>query len=197
MDHSRQIVRAAEILRQGGLVIFPTETFYGIAAAWDQPRALERLAELKGREASKPIALSAADASQIDPLVKDVSGLARGLMARFWPGPLTLVLTARAGLHPCLVSADGGVGVRVSPHPAAAGLSRALGRAVTATSANPAGRGAPRRAADLDPALARGVDLVLDLGPTPGGPASTVLDARRDPPVILRAGAAEVPGAVG
>ena len=134
MDHSRQIVRAAEILRQGGLVVFPTETLYGIAAAWDQPRALERLAELKGRDASKPIALSAADAGQVDPLVKDVSELARGLMARFWPGPLTLVLTARAGLHPCLVSADGGVGVRVSSHPAAAGLSRALGRAVTATS---------------------------------------------------------------
>lgn len=197
MDHSRQIVRAAEILRQGGLVVFPTETFYGIAAAWDQPRALERLAELKGRDASKPIALSAADAGQVDPLVKDVSELARGLMARFWPGPLTLVLTARAGLHPCLVSADGGVGVRVSSHPAAAGLSRALGRAVTATSANLAGRDSPRRAADLDPALVRGVDLVLDLGPTPGGPASTVLDARLDPPVILRAGAAEVPGAVG
>jgi len=180
--------RAAEVLRGGGLVVFPTETFYGIAADTANPKALERLAALKGREAGKAFGLILAAAGEADRLAAAITPAARGLMARHWPGPLTLVLAARPGLHPSLVLA-GGVALRVSPHPVAAGLAAALGRAVTATSANPAGGRPPASLAELDPVIAEGVDLILDAGPTPGGPASTVADARGERPVVLREGA--------
>ncbi len=181
--------RAARVLARGGLVAFPTETLYGIAADHRNGEALARLRALKGREPDKPFPLILARAEEVADLAAEVPGAARRLMARHWPGPLTLILAARPGLHPALLSADGGVGARLSPHPVAAGLARALGRAITATSANLAGGPAVSRAEDLDPAIVAGVDLVLDAGPTPGGPPSTVLDARREPPQVLRQGA--------
>jgi L-threonylcarbamoyladenylate synthase len=116
----------------------------------------------------------------------------RDLMARHWPGPLTLILTARPGLHPRLVSADGGVAMRVSSHPLAAALAAALGAAITATSANISGQPPVSRPQDLDPELLRGLDYVLDAGPTPGGPPSTVLDVRGRPWRVVRRGAVEV-----
>ncbi len=181
------LARAAGVLRGGGLVVFPTETLYGIAADHANPRALERLAGLKGREPGKAFGLILASAGEADQLSAEVTPLARGLMAH-WPGPLTLVLAARDGLHPSLVL-KGGVALRLSPHPVAAGLAAALGRAITATSANPAGGAAPASLTELDPAIAEGVDLILDAGPTPGGPASTVADARGERVKVLRQGA--------
>ncbi len=109
-------------------------------------------------------------------------------MQRHWPGPLTLILAARPGLHQSLVY-QGGVAMRLSPHPVAAHLSKALGRAITATSANPAGGPAPASVAQLHPSIAGGVDLILDAGPTSGGPPSTLADARQEPPKVLRQGA--------
>ena len=185
------LAQAAECLARGGLVVFPTETLYGIAADYRNGGALQRLAGLKGRGDTKPFPLILCQAAELAALARDIPPPARGLMERHWPGPLTLVLAARAGLHPRLVSADGGVGVRVSPHPVAAGLARTLGRAITATSANLGGRPPASRVEGLDPELLKGVDLVLDAGPTPGGPASTVLDCRSWPPLVLRQGAVE------
>lgn len=179
---------AARILLDGGLVIFPTETFYGIAADHTNADALSRLAELKGREEGKPMALILSQRSEVESLAAEVTAKAKEFMARHWPGPLTLVFEAKAGLDPRLVSADGGVGMRLSPHPVAAGLALALGRAITATSANPAGGPAVARVEDLDPQVADGVDLILDWGECPGGMASTVVDVRCDPPLILRPG---------
>ncbi len=188
--------RAARVLEAGGLVAFPTETFYGIAADTASAQGLDRLARLKSRQADKPFPLILAEAGQLGALVEQVPELAAELMQRHWPGPLTLVMAARAGLHPRLVSAQGGVGVRVSPWACASGLARALGRAITATSANLAGGPPPRRAADLDPRLARALDLVLDGGPTPGGAPSTVLDVRCHPPLLLRPGPVAITEAV-
>lgn len=183
------LAEAAGVLAAGGLVIYPTETLYGVAADHRNPAALARLSVLKGRQALKPFPLILADAAEADTLAQDIPPQARQLMARFWPGPLTLVLAARQGLSPRLLSEGGGVGLRVSPHPVAAGLARALGRAITATSANLAGQPPASRADELDPELLAGVDLVLDAGPTPGGPASTILAAQAWPPKLLRAGA--------
>jgi len=188
--------RAAAVLRKGGLVVFPTETFYGLAADTASPEGLERLALIKGREAEKPFPLILAGREQLSPLVREIPQLAERLMARHWPGPLTLVLAAKPGVHKRLLSQDNGVGVRVSPWEAASGLAQALGRGVTATSANLAGGAPPRRVAELDPELAGAADLVLDGGPTPGGPPSTVLDVRQDPPKILRRGPIDIPEAV-
>lgn len=183
------LAQAAACLRGGGVTVFPSETLYGLGVDYRNAGALARLARLKGREADKPFPLILASAQEVDDLARDIPAPARELMARHWPGPLTLVLPAREGLHPGLVSAAGGVGVRLSPHPVAAGLARALGRAITATSANLAGQPPCADPAGLDPALLAGVDLLLDAGPTPGGPASTVLDCRAWPPTVLRAGA--------
>ncbi len=183
------LARAARVLEQGGVVAFPTETLYGLAVDYRNADALARLAALKGREATKPFPLILARAAEAEELAAEIPLPVRGLMARFWPGPLTLVLAARPGLSPRLVSAQGGVGMRVSPHPVAAGLARALGRAITATSANLSGRPAVERPELLDPELLAGVDMLIDAGPTPGGPASTVLDAQAWPPRVLRAGA--------
>ena len=185
------LARAGEVLRQGGLVVFPTETFYGLAANTADPVALERLARLKGREANKAFGLILARSEEALDLAGQASPLAQELMARHWPGPLTLVLAARPGLHPSLVL-EGGVALRLSPHPVARGLARALGRAITATSANLAHGAPPRAIAELDPAIAEGVDMILDAGPTPGGPASTVADVRGKSARILRAGAVEL-----
>lgn len=183
--------RAAAVLAQGGLVVFPSETLYGIAADHANPAALERLAALKGRHPDKPFPLILARAEEVQSIAAGLPLAARELMARHWPGPLTLVLPARPGLHPCLVRA-GGVAARLSPHPVAAGLARALGRAITATSANPAGAPAPASCLELDPAIAGGVELILDAGPTPGGLPSTVVDVRQEPPRLLRAGAVQL-----
>ena len=182
---------AAQELSDGGLVIYPTETLYGIAADISNPAALERLAAFKGREPNKPFGLILARPQEAGELAQEISPAARELMERHWPGPLTLVLEAKAGLHPSLVH-QGGVAMRCSPHPVAAGLAQALGRAITATSANLSGQAAPDKAADLDQALVDGCEVLLDSGPTPGGPASTVVDARQTPPVVLRQGAIEI-----
>ena len=150
------LARAAQELLDGGLVIYPTETLYGIAADAANPAALERLAALKGREPDKPFGLILTRPQEAENLAREITPAARKLMERHWPGPLTLVLEAKAGLHPTLVH-RGGVAMRCSPHPVAAGLAQALGRAITATSANLSGQPAPNRTDELDPAPVGGL----------------------------------------
>jgi len=130
---------AIAALKAGELVVYPTETFYGIAADPFSPSALEKLFAIKGRDAQKPVALIAADSQMAFEVAREVPNVARRLAMAFWPGPLTIVVPARAGFPPQLVGPDGGVGIRVSPHPIARALSENLGRPITATSANRAG----------------------------------------------------------
>src|ERR1700761_767578 len=113
------IARAVAALREGRIVVYPTETFYGLAADPFSVLAMERLFALKGREATKTVALIAPDAASAFALASAVPTIAHRLAGRFWPGPLTLVLPARNGLHDWLIGPDGGVGVRVSPDPIA------------------------------------------------------------------------------
>jgi L-threonylcarbamoyladenylate synthase len=183
------LARAARALSQGGVAALPTETLYGLAADIASNQGLEAVARIKGREADKPFPLIIGEMSQLADLVTDLPPLARELAERFWPGPLTLVLPAKPGLSPRVVSAQGGVGVRLSPHPVAAGLARSLGRAITATSANFAGAAAQAKVEDLDPDLLAKLDLVLDAGPCPGGKPSTILDLCGPEPRLLREGA--------
>lgn len=183
----------ARDLAQGALLALPTETLYGLAADCRHAGALERVAALKGREDTKPFPLILSSAQEAELLAQEISPAARSLMALYWPGPLTLVLQARPGLHPRLLSADGGVAMRVSSHPVAAGLAAALGRGITATSANLSGQPPVSQAQDLDPSLLRGLDYVLDAGPCPGGLPSTIVDARQEPVRVLRQGAIGVP----
>jgi L-threonylcarbamoyladenylate synthase len=181
--------QAAGVLRTGGVVGFPTETFYGLGAAAFDPGAVARIFELKGRPPEKPILVLVDSLAMVETLAADIPAAARALMDRHWPGPLTLVLRARPGLPGELTAGTGTVGVRLSAHPLARGLVRALGQPVTAPSANPSALPPPTTAAAVLEHFAGAIEMVVDGGPTRGGEPSTVLDVTVDPPRLLRPGA--------
>jgi L-threonylcarbamoyladenylate synthase len=180
--------RAAGMLRTAGLVAFPTETFYGLGAAALDGRAVRAICALKGRPESKPLLVLVDSVTMVEALAV-VTERARDLMARYWPGALTLVLPARPGVPAEVTAGTGTVGVRLSPHLVARGLVQALGGPVTAPSANPAGAPPPTTVAAVLRYFPAGLALVLDGGPTTGGPPSTVLDVTLDPPRLIREGA--------
>jgi L-threonylcarbamoyladenylate synthase len=179
---------AAAALRRGSLVVYPTETFYGLGALATLPAALARLSAAKLRPAGKPLPLVAADAAMAFALWAEVSPGARRLADAFWPGPLTLVAKAARGL-PDPVTLGGAVGVRVPGGELARELSRRAGAPVISTSANPSGGPPPSSVEALDPELLSRIDLVLDGGETPGGLPSTVVEVGTGGPRLLRAGA--------
>ena len=185
---TRDVAEAASALRRGSLVVYPTETFYGLGALATLPAALARLAAAKLRPADKPLPLVAADDAMAFALWAAVPAEARVLAGAFWPGPLTLVAAAAPGL-PGPVTLGGAVGVRVPGSELARELCRLAGGPVISTSANPSGGPAPASVEELDPELLSRVDLVLDGGPTSGGLPSTVVQVGEGGPRLLRAGA--------
>src|SRR2546426_11290657 len=163
------------------VVAFPTETFYGLGAAALEPVAIRRIFELKGRPETKPVLLLV-DSIAMAETVVEVSARARALMARHWPGALTLVLRARPGVPEEVTAGTGTVGVRLSPHPVARGLVSALGAPVTAPSANPSGLEPPTTASAVLAYFRDAIDLVLDGGPTAGGGPPPILAPTREAP---------------
>jgi L-threonylcarbamoyladenylate synthase len=178
------IAAAARVLAAGGVVVYPTETVYGLGVDASHPGALDRLVTLKGREPGKPISVLVSDRRMLEALVCEVPRFAAQLMRHFWPGPLTLVLPARPGVSSVLTGDDGGIGVRISSHPLATALVRALGRPITTPSANPAGQRPPISVAGARAYFGTRVDCYLDGGRLPGEPASTVVDGRGEWKVI-------------
>jgi len=185
------LVEGAATLRAGGVVAFPTETFYGLGAAALDRRAVRRVFELKGRPETKPVLVLVASLEMAG-TVALVSARARALAARHWPGALTLVLPARRHVPDEVTAGTATIGVRISPHPVARGLVQALGAPLTAPSANPSGVAPPSAATGVLTHFDGRIELVLDGGPTPGGAASTVLDLTVEPPRVLRQGAVRV-----
>ena len=173
---ARAIAEAADVLRRGGLVILPTDTVYGVAAA---PGNEEKIYNAKSRDRGKPIPLLVADTAGVDRCGGAMGWRARLLARRYWPGPLTLVLPVAKGTE----------GFRVPDHPVALALIRAAGGALRVTSANLSGAPAARDAQSAAEALAGSVELVLDAGPSPLGAESTVVEAIGDTLRVLRAGA--------
>ncbi len=186
----RDVLLAAAVaaLRAGELVIYPTETFYGIAADPASSRAMARIFALKGRAPDQPIALIAADPAAAFALADEVPPLARRLATAFWPGPLTLVLPARRGLHEAVVGPDG-VGVRVSSHPTALALAATFGRPITATSANLSGQPPITQPADLRAVFGGKLKVILEDGMLAGGAPSTVVAVTRTGYRTIRRGA--------
>ncbi len=180
--------RAAERLRAGGLVVYPTETFYALGALAGSAAAVARLAAAKLRPGDRPVPLVAADLAAARAVAAAFPPLAERLAARFWPGPLTLVLPAAPGLPP-EVAREGTVGVRVPGSALARELSRLAGGPLVSTSANRSGGPPVTRPADLDQGLVALVDCVVDGGETPGGLPSTVVAVEPGGPRLLRAGA--------
>lgn len=182
------ISEAGNTIRSGGLVAFPTETVYGLGANALNPEAIERIFHAKGRPQDNPLILHLSDASEIYPYVAEVSELALKLMARFWPGPLTLVLP-RTELVPSILSAGlDTVAIRVPDHPVAQALIRAAGVPVAAPSANSSGKPSPTQAAHVIRDLSGKIDMVIDGGETNIGLESTVLDLTGMLPTLLRPG---------
>jgi L-threonylcarbamoyladenylate synthase len=186
--HTSDIENAAGVLRAGGLVALPTETVYGLGANAEDPAAVARIFQVKGRPPSHPLIVHIGGAEQLDDWVKDVPATARLLAEHFWPGPLTLVL--RRGPRVPL-EATGGletVAVRVPDHPVALALLSAFGGGVTAPSANRFGSVSPTTADHVRAELGEAVDFVLDGGPCEVGVESTIVDATGEIPSILRPG---------
>ncbi|HEY2486298.1 MAG TPA: L-threonylcarbamoyladenylate synthase [Candidatus Binataceae bacterium] len=180
---------AIDVLRAGELVVYPTETFYGVAADPSSKSALKRLFAIKGRDAAKTVAMIAADTRSAFSLAREVSPIARRLAECFWPGPLTLVLPAAAQIAPELVGVSGGVGVRVSSHPTARALAAGFERPITATSANRAGESPAKTLADARKALGNKVKVYLEGGTLRTSAPSTVLEVAGDRWRIIREGA--------
>src|SRR5262245_24011117 len=183
------LARAADCLRRGGLVAFPTETVYGLGVhAPDRP-AVPRLFEAKGRPANDPLIVHVDAVERVHALVRTMPDAVAALSARFWPGPLTLVLPRSARVPDEVTAGLDTVGVRVPAHPVARALLMAAGIPVAAPSANLFSRPSPTRASHVLDDLGGRIDLIVDGGATEVGVESTVLDLTRDVPTILRPGA--------
>ena len=185
-EHREAIPHALEILKRGGLVAFPTDTVYGVGALAFDGKAVESIYAAKDRPVEKAIPILIGEPEDLDKVTVDVPPIAAKLAARFWPGPLTLVVPKHPNL-PDIVSAGPTVGVRVPDHPVARALLRAAGP-MAVTSANVSGQASPKTAEEVFSQLNGRIPLILDGGETPGGIPSTVVNCLGTEPVILREG---------
>ncbi|NTV14856.1 MAG: threonylcarbamoyl-AMP synthase [Desulfobulbaceae bacterium] len=184
-----EITQAAAELRRGGIVAFPTETFYGLAVDPTVPGARAKLFALKQRSPDKPLLLLIDKAARLSELVALVPPLYAPLLARFWPGPLTLIFQARAGLPAGLSDGRGTIGIRLSSQPLACSLAAAAGGVITGTSANPSGAPAALSAAEVQALFPNGLARILDGGEAPGGLGSTIVAEDGGALRLLRRGA--------
>jgi L-threonylcarbamoyladenylate synthase len=184
----RMISQAADVLRNGGLVAFPTETVYGLGADAFNEQAVDKVFIAKGRPNDNPLIVHIADSSRLRDVCAEIPPKAKRLAEKFMPGPLTLVLKAREEVPANVRAHLDTVAVRVPNHSVARALIRELGRGVVGPSANQSGRPSPTTAQHVIDDLAGRIDMVLDAGPTTIGLESTVLDVTSDPPAILRHG---------
>jgi len=183
------IRQAADAIRAGELVIFPTETVYGLAADAVNEAAIRRVFEAKGRMEGHPLPVQVGGIEQLAGVVARAPVSAAILARKFWPGPLTLVMEKAASLSELVTAGTGKVGVRVPDHPVALALLRELGTPIVASSANLTGEPPAGNAEDAIRQLGGSVAVVLDSGESEIGVVSTVVDVTVDPPVILRRGA--------
>jgi len=184
-----QIVAASRIIKDGGVIVFPTQHLYGLGADAMNAKAVDRVFEIKQRPYHKPLLVLISDQKELTRLVQHISSPAERIMACLWPGAITLVFKAKDTLPANLTAGTGKIGIRMPQHPVALALSKASGGPLTATSANISGGLGCSTISDLDPRIADHVDLILDAGTLKGGTGSTVVDVTADFPIILREGA--------
>jgi L-threonylcarbamoyladenylate synthase len=189
-----KIDEAVAILKGGGVIAFPTETFYGLGADARNEAAIDKIFGIKGRDFKNPILVVIGDGVHLDAFAADIPGNARKLMERFWPGPLTIVFRAATSVSPKLTAGSGKIGIRLTSHPIAMAISKRLGGPVTATSANLSGAPECSSAVEVLSQLEGKIDGIVDGGQTPGGQGSTIVDATAGSVKILREGV--IPAAV-
>ncbi len=182
------IDEAVAIIREGGVIAYPTETLYGLGADCFREDAIGKIFDIKGRAFNSPIALIGGSRKDLELITDDIPEVTERLMKAFWPGPLTLIFKASPKVPPGLTAGTGKIGIRISSHPVALALAGTLGRPVTATSANLSGGQDCVNTEEVLDQLGRHIDMILDGGRTPGGKGSTMVDLTVTPPVILRKG---------
>ena len=188
MSQANDIRRAAQVLRSGGLLAFPTETVYGLGADAENVHAVQRIFEVKGRPPTHPLIVHIGASDELARWAAEVPEAAKVLAERFWPGPLTLVLPRSDRVPLAVTGGLDTVALRVPDHPLALALLRSFGGAVAAPSANRFGSVSPTTARHVREDLGPAVDFVLDGGPCVVGVESTIVDLSTDQPVILRPG---------
>ena len=179
---------AADLLRQGRLVAFPTETVYGLGADASNPDAVRRIFLAKGRPADHPLIVHIADVDSLNDWAMTVPESAQRLAARFWPGPLALILNKRPEVPDVVTGGQNTVGLRMPDHPVALRLLQAFGGGIAAPSANRFCRISPTQAAHVEEELGDAVDLILDGGACQVGVESTIIDLSGNRPRLLRPG---------
>jgi L-threonylcarbamoyladenylate synthase len=185
---SEAIYATASILQSGGLVLYPTETFYALGALPSIAEAVERVFAIKGRDAEKALPLIASDTEAVLRVASRWPESARALARAFWPGPLSMVIDAVSPLPSVLHARSGKIAVRVSSHPAASLLSQVSGGLIVSTSANRTGRPPAKSPENIEDVLLEAADALLDAGDLPGGLPSTIVDVAVQPASLIRAG---------
>ena len=185
----KAIEKAAQLLKAGGLVAFPTDTVYGVGAHGFSPQAVEKIYQVKGRPLNRAIPLLLAGAQSLSHVAQDITPEAWLLVEKFWPGALTVVLRRRPVVPDIVTGGGPTVALRVPDHAFTLRLIRAAGSPLATTSANLTGHPDPRTAQEVANYLEGRIDLILDGGRCPGGIPSTVVDLTTTPPVIVRPGA--------
>ncbi len=175
-------------LKEGAIVAFPTETFYGLGVIWSDTTALARLFKLKRRPENKPVPLIIGNVSSLSAVATAPKKIALRIMEKFWPGPLTILLAAKAGLPELITGGTGKVALRVPGKSFALDIARATVVPITATSANISGRAPAGSADEVIKYFGEAVDLVVDGGPAPGGKPSTIIDLSGETIKLLRKG---------
>ena len=184
--------RCRDVIFAGGVVVYPTDTFYGLGADPGNPAAIRKLFAIKGRQQGQPILLLIKDAGQVPNFAAEIPAKAEELMRQYWPGPLTLVFKAKEYVLPELTGGAGTIGLRVPGSALTVRLLAFLGTALTGTSANISGGPSPRTAEEALAAVGSAVDLIVDGGMTAGGEPSTVVDLSTDIPRVVREGAVKL-----
>ncbi|MBI2411895.1 MAG: threonylcarbamoyl-AMP synthase [Deltaproteobacteria bacterium] len=174
--------------KSGGVVAFPTETFYGLCVDPFDPKTIERLFSLKGRAETNPVSVIIANKEMLSRVVVDIPATALKLIDRFWPGPLTIVLKAHPDVPPPLIANTGKIGVRVPGSAVARRLSEYLASPITATSANPSGKRPPIESNEVIAYFNGEIDVLIDGGRLPGRLGSTVVDLTGVGFTIIREG---------
>jgi len=182
------LASAVEALKRGHVIVFPTETLYGLGGDALNEAAVEKVFQLKGRDSANPIPVLVANQGMLDTLVTKVPTTAQRLIDRYWPGPLTLVLPGQKNIPKYLCNSSGGVGVRISSQPIATSLVNSLGRPLTATSANPSGKEPARTLQEAKTYFAGRVELFIDGGALTSKSGSTVVEVMEDSIKIIREG---------
>ncbi|MBM4145293.1 MAG: threonylcarbamoyl-AMP synthase [Nitrospira sp.] len=192
MNHKNrdQVLHSAvDVLKTGGIIAYPTETFYGLGAKFDKETSLQRLYEIKHRPREKAMPLIIGHKGQLSSIAADINNSAIKLMERFWPGPLTLLFPAKKHLSEFITAGTHKVAVRIPGESFALHLAKHARFPFTATSANPSGMPPARDAETVMRYFGDQIELIIDCGPSPGGLPSTIVDVTTEDTRILREGA--------